>query len=195
MSESVWQSISLDVLILGTNAMNAKAIHPRQIRTLMVILCLSLAFWGCSKLSTGTRPGVPATGIAEAQWYVREVTKGEVVPVEGPHQAFEVFGEPKLILVAGDEFSLSYDLPGGRRRVVSFVVQPKEDETIEVICPLSNVEPNADAVSWEDRRLNEAVSGHSPVIVAMNEWTTFFNDKLGGVFSSDWQLWWGDTHP
>jgi hypothetical protein len=33
------------------------------------------------------------------------------------------------------------------------------------------------------------------VSVSANEWTTFFNDRLGGVFSSDWQLWWGELTP
>ena len=76
-----------------------------------------------------------------------------------------------------------------------FLVRREGPLVIEVSCSLTNLEPNADTLLRQDRRLNEAISGHAPVSVVPNEWTTFFNDRLSGVFSSDWQLWWGELTP
>jgi phosphate transport system substrate-binding protein len=164
----------------------------------LVVLLLT----GCGGAST--EPATPSADIstvssrgriAGAHWYVQEVTKGEIVPEEGPHHHFQVAGKPVSLVVTNDQFLLSFDLPDGRKRVVTFVVQPQGEATIVVSCPISNVEPDADALSWEDRRLNEAITDHTPVPILLNRWTTFFNDRLNGVFSSDWQVWWGDRPP
>jgi hypothetical protein len=152
------------------------------------LLC---ALFECSGPTQDARRGDDG----EAQWYVREVTKGEIVPVEGPHQHFEVFEQPMPIRVVEGRFQLTFDLPDGRRRKVVFLARREGPLAIEVSCPLTNLEPNAGALLREDRRLNEAISGHTPVSVAANEWTTFFNDRMSGVFSSDWQLWWGELTP
>jgi hypothetical protein len=146
-------------------------------------------------MASGTHSGDQPSSIAQVQWTLREITKGEIVPEEGPHQAFEVPGEAVRLTFEGDEFQLSFDLPDGRTRVVSFVVKPEGEDNISISCPLSNLEPDAEDLTWDDRRLNEAINSHSPVLVPRNEWVTFFNDRLRGVFSSDWQIWWGDSAP
>lgn len=171
--------------------MRRRSLHPPVwVVTILSVSCLSCASVGCSRVTEDEGLG----DFGGAQWYVREVTKGEIVPVEGPHKHFEVFEQPIPIEVKEDRFRLTFDLPDGRRRHVVFLVR-REGPVVEVSCPLTNLEPNADALLREDRRLNEAISGYAPVTVAPNEWTTFFNDRLSGVFSSDWQLWWGELAP
>jgi len=171
--------------------MRIRSLYPIRVVTVLSVSCLLCVLFGCSHLAKDARRG----DFGEVQWYVREVTKGEIVPVDGPHKHFEVFEQPIPIRVEEGRFRLTFDLPDGRRRHVVFLVRREGPLVIEVSCPLTNLEPNADALLREDRRLNEAISGHAPVSVAPNEWTTFFNDRLGGVFSSDWQLWWGELTP
>jgi hypothetical protein len=161
-----------------------------------IVVVLSLSYLlstllGCSRAVQDAHRG----DFGELEWYVREVTKGEIVPVEGPHQHFEVVEQPMPVQIEGGRFQLSFDLPDGRRRQVTFLVRREGPSSMEVSCPLTNLEPNPDALLREDRRLNEAISDHTPVSVAAGEWTTFFNDRLRGVFSSDWQLWWGESLP
>jgi hypothetical protein len=168
----------------------------RLLNTIRVIIalfvsCLLCVLIGCSHPSKNAH----SEDYGEVQWYIREVTKGEIVPEEGPHKHFEVFEQPIPIRVEGDRFQLTLALTDGRRRQLVFLVRREGPLAIEVSCPLKNLKPNADALGREDRRLNEAISGHTPVSVAANEWTIFFNDKLSGVFSSDWQLWWGELKP
>jgi hypothetical protein len=146
---------------------------------------------GCSDLPNDAHDG----DVGEAQWYVREVTKGEIVPEEGPHEHFEVFEQPIPVQVEAGQFELTFDLPDGRTRQVVFLVESKDPSVVEVSCPLTNLEPDADALTREDRRLNEAISDHTPVRVTANGWTTFFDDRMGGAFSSEWQLWWGELSP
>ena len=157
----------------------------------VVVACLFCLLLGCARPDRDIRCG----DSGQVQWFVREVTKGEIVPEEGPHQHFEVFEQAVPVRVAGDRFCLTFDLSDGRTRQVFFVVRCKDPSAIEVSCPATNLEPDADALLREDRRLNESISEHTPVTVAANEWTTFFNDRLSGVFSSDWQLWWGELPP
>ena len=171
--------------------MRTRLLYPNRVVIVLSVSCLLCALFGCSHVTRDARGG----DFGEVQWYVREVTKGEIVPVEGPHKHFEVFGEPIPIRVEEGRFRLTFDLPDGRRRHVIFLVRREGPLVIEVSCPLTNLEPNADALLRQDRRLNEAISGHAPVSVPPNEWTTFFNDRLSGVFSSDWQLWWGELAP
>jgi len=126
------------------------------------VSCLLCTLFGCSHLTGDAGRG----DFGDVQWYVREVTKGEIVPVEGSHEHFEVFEQPIPIQVEEDRFRLTFDLPDGRRRQVVFLVRRQGPAIIEVSCPLTNLEPNADALLGEDRRLNEAISGHTPVSVA-----------------------------
>ena len=170
--------------------MRIRSSHPIWVVTLLSVSCLLCASAGCSSPTKDES----REDFGEVQWYLREVTKGEIVPGEGPHQHFEAFEQPIPIEVEEDRFRLTFDLPDGRKRRVVFLVR-REGPVIEVSCSLTNLEPNADALLWQDRRLNEAISGHAPVSVAPNEWMTFFNDRLSGVFSSDWQLWWGELTP
>jgi hypothetical protein len=126
------------------------------------VSCLLCALVGCSHLAKDTR----RVDFNELQWYVREVTKGEIVPVEGAHRHFEVIEQSTPIRVEGGRFQLTFDLPDGRRRQVVFLVRREGPLAVEVSCSLTNLEPNADALLREDRRLNEAISGHTPVSVA-----------------------------
>jgi len=153
------------------------------------ILC---ALLGCAAPAGGA---VRWDEAGEPHFYVREITKGEIVPEEGAHLHFEVPEEPTRVYLEGDHLPLTFDLRDGSSKQVVFVVQAKGPSTLEVTCPRSNLEPNGDALSYDERRLNEAIAAHTPVEVHPREWTTFFNDHLSGVFSSDWQLWWGELPP
>lgn len=164
--------------------------HPTRVAKALVA-CLLCVLLGCARPTVDARCG----DFSHVQWYVREVTKGEIVPVEGPHQHFEAFEPAMPIRVEEGRFQLTFYLPDGRTRQVVFLVRCQGALEVGVSCPQTNLEPNADALLSEDRRLNEAIAEHSPVSVAANEWTTFFNDRLSGVFSSDWQLWWGESTP
>jgi hypothetical protein len=168
-----------------------RSLYSVRVVTVLSVLCLLGVLFACSPLAKDA----PGEDFGQVQWYVREITKGEIVPAEGPHQHFEVFEQPIPIPVEQDRFRLTFELPDGRTRHVVFLVRRQGPSAIEVSCPLTNLEPNAEALLREDRRLDEAISGHAPVSAPANEWTTFFNDRLGGVFSSDWQLWWGELTP
>ena len=121
--------------------------------------------------------------------------KGEIVPEEGAHKQFKTFSEPIPIQVEEGSFKLTFNLPDDRTRDVVFLVRRHDPLAVEVVCPSTNLEPNADELLAQDRRLNEAVFASRLAIVPRDEWTTFFNDRLRGVFSSDWQLWWGEAEP
>ena len=144
--------------------MGRRSVHPNWVVTVLSVSCLLCALFGCSHLAKDEGRG----DFCEVQWYVREVTKGEIVPEEGPHKHFEVFEQSIPIRVEDSRFRLTFDLPDGRRRHVVFLVRGK-GPVIEVSCPLTNLEPNADELLREDRRLNEAISDHAPVGVAPNE--------------------------
>lgn len=162
-----------------------------RVFTTLLVLCLSCSLQGCSAPTQSASQG----DYEGTYWFVRQVTKGEVVPLEGPHQHFQVFEDAIPLSLEGDRFRLAFDLSDGRSRELVFQVHLVDPRTVELSCPLSNLEPRAEDLLWEDRRLNEAISEHIPVRVPSGEWTTFFNDHLSGVFSSDWQLWWGETPP
>jgi hypothetical protein len=133
----------------------------------------------------------PPDDLAVLQWRLREITKGEIVPEDGAHQGFEVAGAPIPLELQAGQFELLFELPDGRQRAVVFHAQRQGTTTVEISCPPANLAPEADGLTREDRRLNEAVQSHQPVSAPAGQWTTFFNDQLRGVFSSDWQLWWG----
>ena len=170
---------------------------PEASQAVRIGAALALLGILCAALGCAARAGeeVRRDEAGELHFYVREITKGEIVPEEGAHLHFEVPEEPTPIGVEGDRFRLTFDLRDGHSRQVVFVVQRRGPSTEEVTCPRSNLEPNGDALSYDDRRLNEAISGQAAVTVARHEWTMFFNDRLSGVFSSDWQLWWGELPP
>lgn len=172
----------------GTSEMKTEFMYPNRLGTALSVWCLLCALYGCSYPAEDARP----EGSVEIHWYVREVVKGEIVPEEGPHQQFETFGEPIPIRVEEEQFRLTFSLRDDRTRDVTFLVRREGPSAYEVSCPSTNLEPKSDALPRQDRRLNEAISEHSPVSVVRDEWTTFFNDRLRGVFSSDWQLWWGE---
>ena len=153
--------------------------------------CVLCALVGCSHLFADAL----GEGSGEAQWYVREIMKGEIVPEEGAHQHFEVFGEPIPVQIDRGRFRLTFELPNDRTRDVLFLVRRDGPSSVEVSCPSANLKPDADELSSQDRRLNEAISETTPVNVPRDDWTTFFNDRLRGVFSSDWQFWWGEAAP
>jgi hypothetical protein len=171
--------------------MRRELLYPIRILVALALSCLLCTLLGCSHPAEDT----PRGDLGHVQWYVREVTRGEIVPLEGAHQHFEVFGQPAPLPVEDGRLQLTFDLPDGRRRRVIFLVRREGSLAMEVSCSRTSLEPDADALLREDRRLNEAISGHTPVSVAPGEWTTFFNDRLSGVFSSDWQLWWSEPPP
>ncbi|MGD2145956.1 MAG: hypothetical protein PVH41_04615 [Anaerolineae bacterium] len=163
-----------------------------RVRAALALTGILCALLGCAA-AAGDEVGRGKAG--EPHFYVREITKGEIVPEEGAHLHFEVPEEPTQVYLEGDRLLLTFDLRDGSSRQVVFVVQERGPSTLEVSCPRSNLEPNRAAPSYDDRRLNEAIAAHAPVEVPPHEWTTFFNDHLSGVFSSDWQLWWGEVPP
>lgn len=168
--------------------MRARPLYSKRYAAALSAFCLSCALIGCSNLVKDMLD----EDLGETQWYIREIVKGEVVLEEGPHEQFKVFGEPVPILVEEGRFRVTFDLPDDRTRDVVFLVRRQGPSAIEVSCPSLNLEPNTDALPRQDRRINEAITEHTPVSVVRDEWTTFFNDRLRGVFSSDWQLWWDE---
>ncbi len=165
-----------------------------RIQRLLVVLFV--AFLACMLASCSMPVSDVGQGdFGEFHWHIREVTKGEIVPLEGPHQHFEVFEQPFPIEIEHSRFQIEFELADGRKRAVIFEVRFLGAQMIEIGCPQANLAPNAEALSRQDRLLNEAISGHVPVNASANQWTTFFNDNLRGVFSSDWQLWWGELAP
>ena len=121
----------------------------------LALLGLHCALVGCAPLVEEESADAPR----DVHWYVREVVKGEIVPEEGAHLHFEVPEEPMPVGLEGDGFRLTFELRDGRSGMVMFVVRTKGHSTVEVTCPRSNLEPNEDALSYDDRRLNEAISG------------------------------------
>ena len=77
--------------------MRKRSLYPIRGVIALSVSCLLCALFGCSPLAKDARRG----DFGEVQWYVREVTKGEIVPVEGAHKHFEVFEQPTPIRVEG----------------------------------------------------------------------------------------------
>ena len=118
--------------------MRMRSLYSVRVVTVLSVLCLLGVLFACSPLAKNA----PGEDFGQVQWYVREITKGEIVPVEGPHQHFEVFEQPIPIRVEEDRFRLTFELPDGRTRHVVFLVRRQGPSAIEVSCPLTNLEPN-----------------------------------------------------
>lgn len=122
---------------------------------------------------------------------VRRILTGELVPVKGPHRAFQHSTEPEVVALRDKAFILEFHIGDDRKQPIRFVLEFLTADEVRIVCPLTNIGADKEN-TVEGKRINDAVRNFKPVVSSRNKWTDFFVTG-SPVFPTTWQLWWGTS--